>query len=415
MTAILIKKTHEEPGAASLAVTVSAQHVQEVEGKLAAAYAQKAKLPGFRRGKAPAAVVRKHFAEDIRQSLIEDLVRESWRAALEQETLRPIADPHIHNVEFKDGADLTFEFHVEVKPELSLQRLGGFKLKRTVSTVTDAMVEAQLNAVREQRAPWAPLEGTKPAPKDLVDITVSNLENGEAQDPQKFQIVLGDGQAIPELEERIMGLLPGGTLDTTVKFPDDFPDEAKRGQTRSVRVTLGEVKRQQLPDLTDDFAREVGDFESLDALRTAIRQDLEREAVREADAQVRGQLIQQIVEANRIQAPRPMVDRATALYAQAYSVPEAQWERFREEFRPVAEAQVRRDLVIDYVAERDKLAATEADVDARIAELAAKRTLDPKQLKESLHKAKRLRELQRSLTEEGVFRHLLSQSTVEDT
>lgn len=413
MPEIQITKTASEPGAASLAVTVPTENVQAAEEQATRAWQSRVRLPGFRKGKAPEAVIRKRFADDIRQQVLEELVRQSWSRAIEQESLKPIAEPHIHNLKWEGGAPLTFEFHVEVKPELTLARLGGFNLKRTLRAVTDQAVEEQLNELRGQRAPWAPLAGEKPKPKDLVHVTIATREGEEAKDPQPYQLVLGEGRAIPDVEERIMGLLPGETVDATVRFPDDFAEEAKRGQTRDIRVTLQEVKRQELPALDDAFAREVGDFDSLDALRRAVRADLEQDAGREADAKVRAELIEQIVAANQVIAPRPLVERATYVYAQAYSVPEDQWPKFAAEFRPVAEAQVRRDLVLDWVAEHHQLQATEAELDAKIQELATKRQMPAAQLYASLEKAKRLRDLERSLTEEKVFAFLLSQSTVE--
>src|SRR3989442_12489640 len=119
-----------------------------------------------------------------------------------------------------------------------------------------------------------------------------------------------------------MGLLPGETIDTIVRFPDDFADEAKRGQTRDIRVTLHEVKRQQLAELDDAFAREVGAFDSLQALRRAVRDDLEKEAAREADARVRGELIEQIVAGNHVAAPRPAGERGLYGYRQALRISE---------------------------------------------------------------------------------------------
>ncbi|MDP3911979.1 MAG: trigger factor [Gemmatimonadales bacterium] len=415
MPDITITKTRAEPGEASLAVTIPPASVAAAEERATRAYQQRARLPGFRKGKAPAAVVRKKFAEDIRQQALQEVVQESWRVALEQERLKPIADPHIHNLKWEAGAPVTFEFHVELKPDLKLDRLGQFRLTRTVPAVTVAQVDAQLEQLREQRSPWTPVTGEKPKPKDLVDVTIANREHGELKDVQPFQLVLGEGRAIPEVEERILGLLPGESVDATVRFPDDFPEEAKRGQTRDIHLTLREVKRQQLPALDDAFAREVGDFESLDALRAAIGADLAKEAEREADARVRSQLIEQIVAANNVTAPRPLVERALGAYAQAYGVPEDQWPRFAEEFRPLAEAQVRRDLVLDHVTEAHELRATEAELDQRIQELAARRGTPAAQLYASLEKAKRLRDVARSITEEKVFAFLLSQSTVEQT
>src|SRR5437867_8694788 len=413
MTAIQVRKTAEEPGATSLAVTVPVEEVREAEERATTTYQQRARLPGFRRGKAPPALVRKHFAEDIRQETLQQLIRASWKVALEQETLQPIADPHIHNLKWEAGTPVTFEFHVEVKPDVRLERIGKFHLKRTVAQVTDEQVVAQLNELRAQKAPWTPVAAEKPKPKDLVHVTIAAREGAQVKDPQPYQLVLGEGRAIPEVEEQIMGMLPGETLDAIVRFPDDFPEEAKRGQTRNIRVTLHEVKRQQLPELDDAFAREVGDFDSLDALRRAVRVDLEQAAVREADAKLRADLIEQIIQANRVVAPRPLVERALWAYAQGYGIPEDRVNQFAQEFRPVAEAQVRRDLVLDWVVEHHQLRATAAELDQRLEEFARRRGMTAADLRASLEKEKRLRDVERSLTEEKVFTFLLSQSTVE--
>ena len=413
MPEILVKKTRAEPGEASLEVSIPPESVRAAEERATKVYQQRARLPGFRQGKVPAAVVRKKFADDIRQETLRELVQESWRVAQKQEELKPIADPHIHNLKWEDGAPVTFEFHVELKPDLKLQRLGGFRLTRTVLAVTGAQVDAQLNAMREQRAPWTPVAGEKPKLKDLVDVIIATRENGATKDPQPYQFVLGEGRAIPDVEERIMNLTPGASVDATVRFPDDFAEEAKRGQTRDIQLTLREVKRQELPALDDALAREMGDFESLEALRATVAADLAKEAGKEADAKVRSELIEQIVQANNVVAPRPLVERVLGMYAQAYEVPEERWEKFAQEFRSIAESQVRRDLVLDYVVESQNLRATEAELDERIQQLAERRGMPAAQLYASLEKAKRLRDVARSITEEKVFAYLLSQSTVE--
>src|SRR3989475_2439050 len=221
MTAIQVRKTAEEPEAAALAVTVPLAQVQAAEAGATTAYRRRVRLPGFRKGKAPAALVKKQFADDIRQQTLEDLIRESWKAALAQEALKPVADPHIHNLKWDAGAGgpVTFEFHVEVKPELALERIGKFHLKRAAPKVTEDQVLAQLNELREQKAPWTPVAGDKPKPKDLVQVTIATREGDAVKDPQPYQLVLGEGRAIPEVEERIMGMLPSETVDATVRFP----------------------------------------------------------------------------------------------------------------------------------------------------------------------------------------------------
>ncbi|MFQ6046793.1 MAG: trigger factor [Gemmatimonadales bacterium] len=420
-TPIQITKTAEEPGSKSLKVEVSVERVRAVELDAARHYAKRAKLPGFRKGKAPLGVVRKQYREAIRETVIRDLVRESWEAALDQENLRPIADPRVRDLKFEADAPVTFELVVEVKPELNLQRLGGFTLTRKLRAVTAEMVDYQIEELRRQKAPWVPVEGEKPQPADLVSVTIQPVgaaeetaEAGQPGEAKQYQIQLGTGQAIPDLEEKIMMLSPGETLEAPVRFPDDFPDESKRGQTREVRLTLHELKRQDLPEVSDDFARELGDFDSVADLRNAVREDLESDARREADGEVRGKLMEQVIAANNVQAPKSMVQRALSAFAQLYEVPDDRLEEFAREFGPIAERQVQRDLVIDHIAERENLRATEEDVDRRIAEMAAKRQTEPGQVYASLQKAGRLRELERNLTEERVFEYLLGQSTIKD-
>jgi len=414
MAEIEIRKTAEEPGAASLTVTVPADDVRAAEERATRTYQSRARLPGFRKGKVPPAVIRKHFADGIRQAALEDVVRASWKKAVEQEALKPIAEPHVHNLKWEAGAPVTFEFHVELRPELKLARIGGFKLKRTVAPVSNDQVDAQLHALREQKAPWVPVAGEKPRLKDLVSVTLATAVEGNPGEPQRYEFVLGEGRAIPDVEERVMTLAPEETVDATVRFPDDFPEETKRGQTRDIHMTLHEVKRQELPPLDDAFAREVGDFESLDALRGAIRADLEQEARRDADARVRTDLLEQLTAANQVVAPRPLVERALTVYAQAYGIPEERFSEFATELRPVAEAQVRRDLILDALVEQHGLKATETDIDGRIQELADQRSVPAAELYAQLEKSKRLRDLERGLTEEKVFHFLLSQSTVEE-
>ena len=414
MTDISITKTKEDLASKSLQVKIPAERVQAAEARAVSRYAKGARLPGFRKGKAPEALVRRKFQDAIRQTVLEEVVQESWEQAQTESKLKPVGQPHIHDLKWSDQNVIEFELHVDVRPEVTLATTGGFKLERTVPAVTDEKVAEQLRTLQEQKAKWLPVEGEQPKPGQMVEVTVANLAEGEDAEPQPHSMVLGEGRAIPELEERIMTLLPGATLDTEVKFPADFPEEAKRGQARQVRIHLREVKRQELPALDDAFAREVGDFDTLDALRAAVRTDLEKDAEREADARVREQLIERIAEANRLEAPASLVGRLTRGYAEAYGIPEDQFAAFAAEFQGAAASQVRRGLIVDAVVEAEGLKATEKDLDARVEQLAASRNAPTAQLYASLEKSGRLKELERALTEEKAFAWLLSQSTVTE-
>jgi trigger factor len=414
MSQITVEKTAEDSASKSLRVTVPVDRVREAEARALKYYAQRARLPGFRPGKAPDTVVRKRFGDAIRQTVLEEVIRESWETAKTNESLKPITDPAIRNLKFEEGSPIEFELHVEVRPELTLERVGGFRIERREPTVPDSAVDEQLARIQEQKAAWIPVEGAKPSPGQMVRVEVATLENGVATPSQPHNLVLGESQTIPELEEQIMSLLPGETKDAEVRFPEDHPDESRRGQTRNLRVTLHEVKRQELPPLDDALAREVGDFESLEALRAAVRQDLEKEAAREADAEVRRSLIAQVVQANNIQAPESLVHRLMHGYAEMYKVPEEQLPTFEQQFHQIAEEQVKRDLALDALVDAHGLRATEADLDERINTMAGARGVPAGQIYASLEKSKRLGELERAITEEKAFDFLLKQSTVEE-
>ena len=414
MSQITVEKTAEDSASKSLRVTVPVDRVRQAEAKAVRYYAQRARLPGFRPGKAPVAVVRKRFNDAIRQTVLEEVLRESWETAKTAESLKPITDPSIRNLKFEEGSPIEFDLLVEVRPEIKLERVGGFRVERRVQPVTDSGVDEQLARLQEQKAAWLPVTGEQPSPGQMVRVEVAPLEDGNPGASQPYDLVLGQNQAIPELEERIMALRPGESADSEVRFPDDHPDESRRGQSRRVRVTLHEVKRQELPTLDDAFAREVGDFEDLAALRAAVRQDLEREAAREADAQVRQALLSQVIEANQVPAPESLVHRLMHGYADMYRIPQEQLGQFEQQFHPVAETQVRRDLALDALVEAQGLRATEAELDARIAQLAEGRGVPVAELYGNLQKANRLGELERSITEEKAFAYLLSQSTVDE-
>jgi trigger factor len=414
MSSISVVKTKEDAASKSLQVTVPLDRVQQAEHQALRYYSQRARLPGFRQGKAPEAVVRRRFGDAIRQTVLEELIRESWDLAIKAQDLKPIAEPHIHDLKFEAGKPLEFEFHVEVRPDVTLARTGGFTVKREVKPVTDQDVEEKLRDVQERKASWLPVEGQKPAPGQMVRVEVAPFDGESVGPSQPYTMVLGEGRALPDVEERVMSLLPGETVEAEVRFPDDHPDESKRGQSRRVRITLHEVKRQELPPLSDDFAREVGDFETLDALRAAIRSDLEADARSAADGTVRQELLQQIYAANEVPAPASLVNRLVRGYMEAYQIPAEQFDTFAAEFRPVAEQQVRRELVLDTVVDAQKLAATEAELDERVSALAGGRNVSAGQMYAQLEKAGRLRDLERSITEEKAFAWLLQQSTVVD-
>src|SRR5688500_1287750 len=216
-------------------VSVPVETVRDAEDKAARRYASSVRLPGFRPGKAPATMVRKKFAEAIRQEALEALVRDAYKEVIEKQDLKVASQPHVHDLKFEEGKPLTFELHFELRPTVELARTSGFRVSRRNVSVTDEDVREQIETIRDQRASWAPVEG-KPLPGDMVNVEISTGDEETAGEARSYPLVLGTGQAIAGIEELIMEAAPGETLERPVKWPDDFPDEAQRGQSKKVKV-----------------------------------------------------------------------------------------------------------------------------------------------------------------------------------
>jgi trigger factor len=393
-------------------VSVPVTEVAAATERATRRYATQARLPGFRPGKAPIALVKKNFGPQIKQETMETLLREAYDAVMAKEDLKLAAQPHAHEVSLEDGQPFTFELHCEVRPEIQFGQLEGFTVTRPPAVVTDAMLTEQLDRLREERGTWTPVQA-KAAEGDLAIVMLSAQEaDGTMAAPTEYRIEIGKGQAIPGVEELITRCAPGETMEEPVKWPEDFPDEAQAGVTKPVRVSVLEVKRRELPALDDALARELGDFEDLAALTAAVRSDFESHLVREADAAVRQALLEQILAANPFPVPPSWVNRLLGMYMEQYNIPAEEQQRFAGELGPMAERQVRRDLVIETLAEREGLVATEADVDDKVQTMATQRGIDAGKLYAQLQGAGRLQELERGITEERVFAWLLERNTV---
>ncbi|HEV2130816.1 MAG TPA: trigger factor, partial [Longimicrobiaceae bacterium] len=289
-----------QPWSRRLTITVPAARVQRARDAVTSRLAQSVRMPGFRKGKLPPRIVEQRFGPAIDQETLDRTIQEAYREALEAEGLTPITQGKVDNVQYERGADLVFEAEFEVRPEVELARVSGFTVARSQMEVGEIEVDAVLEQLREERAVWHPVEEeVHPDYGDevTVEITAQTAE-GEPEEPRTYRFALGEGQAIPMVEEAILTLRPGEEGDFTVRFPEDFPDEARRDEEQHLHIRLSEIRRKTLPEIDDELARSVGDFEDLPALRARILEDLQRDAETRAEGEVRGQLLEYILEAN---------------------------------------------------------------------------------------------------------------------
>jgi len=398
-----------------LSVTVPASLVAEEEKNAAAKLAGRIKMKGFRKGHVPKQVVASRFGGALRQEALDRLINEAYRHALAAEDLRPISEGQLEEVSYEPQQDLTFSIAFDVQPEIELGRLGGFLVERPQAAITDDHVAEILGNIQRQNGVWKPVEAGMPEVQDLVAVHIRRLDGEADAEGKDYEFVLGEGQAIPEIEAAIRTLQPGGNGEFTVTFPDDFPDEKRRGEQERVEVTLQGRKVLELPDLDDALARQVGSFETLDELKARIREDLERDAAEQVEAAIRGRLLDFLLEANPFEVPLSMVDRyAESVIGEQSNVPAERLQEIRDGIRPEAERAVKRMLIIERVAQIQDLHATEEDLDRRIEEIAAKNDSSPEKVYASFQKSGRLEALEHEITERKVFEFLKGQSEITE-
>jgi trigger factor len=359
-------------------------------------------------------VVEQRLGPALDREVMDSVIGDAYKAALQSQDLKPISEGQVEDVKYQPREDLTFSISFDVQPVIELGRLGGFSVERPTVEVTEDDLNKVLEQLRDQNGVWKPAEGGAAEEGNLVTLEIQRLEEGEPSgESRPYEIILGDGEAIPEVEDAIRTLAVGETGDFTVSFPEDFPDEKRRGEKEHLRISLQGRKTRELPELTDAFAQSVGEFEDLDALKDRVRADLEKEASGQAEEAVRTRLLESLMEANPFQVPRSMTERylETVLGDTSGLDPE-KVSRARETLRPEAERAVKRVLLIQRVAELQGLSASDDELDERVQEIARKNDLKPGQVYSNLQKSGNLDSLEREITESKVWEFLKEQSSI---
>ncbi len=398
-------------------VTIPASIVQAEEQRAARQLASRARLKGFRKGRVPTKVIENRFGGALRQEALDKLIGSAYKEALAAQELRPISEGELEDIHYKPEEDLTFAIAFDVEPVVELERLSGFVVERPAVDITAEQVDEVLGRIQEQNGVWQPLEEGKPVEKDLVSVTITRLnDEGEpVDDAREYDIVMGSGDAIPDIEASIFTLETGETNDFDIAFPDDFPDESRRGDSERVRITLTSRRQMDVPTLDDDLAKQVGDFETLDELTAKVREDMEKEAEQQADAAARSRLLDLIVDANPFDVPASMVRRySDGIMGDISQIPEERLSEFREQIRPEAERAVKRILLIEQIAQTQSLTASDDDIDDRVEEIAEANNPDAAKVYAELQKAGRIESLERELTEKAVFDFLFEQSEITE-
>lgn len=399
----------------TIRITVPTERVNSVRLGIAEKLGGKLKLSGFRKGRVPMHVVEQRFGDTLNREALDELVQTTYNEALHESALSPISEGQISDVEYIPGEALSFSASFDIKPDITISRVGGFKVKRPTIDVSESQVEEVVEHLRKQNGIWIPPSSEKPENGDLVSVKIENATDSENRTTQPYEFILGNDQALPEIEKGIKSLTPGKSDKFEIEFPDEFPDEELRGKLQILHITLDSHKTLELPDLDNQFANSLGEFQDLEELRSKIKTDLNKEAEERRDNLVRSRLLDSIIDANSFPVPESMIDRyVRSLLGDSSEISEEKLLEAKEEIGPQATLVVKRMLLVDHIAEIESLQGTEADLEARINQIAEQRGEKPHEIRSNLQKQKQLDTLLREITENKVFDYLMTQSEISD-
>ena len=366
-------------------VEVPAEVVTRETGVVIERFQKHARLPGFRKGKVPASVVRQRFPEDIRSEVVEALVPRYFRQEVEKRGLQPVSQPRVSDLRLGDGEPLRFKASFEIMPEVQVSGYEELRAEKTDTSVTDQEVEEALGRLRDQHATYNAVEDREIADGDFAQVSlVGTPQSGEGK-PATMEDVLveiGGTNTVGEFSEHLRGARPGDERNFDVTYPEDFSDQRLAGRKLAYAVKVKGIKQKALPELNDDFAKETGDFQSLDEVRTKLRQQLESEKQHAAEHAAKDRLVDELVRRNEFPIPEALVERQIdvrlerglrALAAQGMRTEDMKkmdFPRLRAGQREAALREVRAGLILDRIADQEKIAVTDEEVDKEIEALA---------------------------------------------
>ena len=366
-----------------LSIEVAPEAVTRELEKALADVAKKAKIPGFRPGKAPKAIVERHYGEEVRSEVLHRLLSESYLQALQEHNLDPVEVPQIGDVSsLAKGAPLTFTATVEVRPNFELGNYDGIEVKEESLTVNDEEVNQTVERLREMYAQLEVVEGRPLEKTDTAIIDFEGFRDGKPIEGAKssgYALSLGSGSLIPGFEEQLIGMNRGETREIRVTFPADYNNKDLAGKDAQFTVALKEIKKKVLPDLNDEFAKDIGNNATLAELKEGIKKDIEaRKRDEQASAQREG-ILSKLVDAHSFDVPPGMVERelqsmakshATRMARRGVDVNNFDYSKFRDENGSLAEKRVKGILLLDAIAEKEKIELADQEVNSAIAAMA---------------------------------------------
>jgi trigger factor len=384
---------------------------------------KQARLPGFRKGHVPRSLVKVHFADDVRREVAEHLIPEVYRQALTEARLDPVNEPDIQDLRLEEGAPLSFVALVEVKPAIELGQYAGVEIEHAATPVTGERVDEALEHMRERQAEFRAVD--RPAnPGDLVIVDYTLTLEGEAPTNQTgYAFVIGDGTVMTEIEAAAVGMRAGEEREVGFRFPDDHRRENLRGKSGTASLKVVEVKEKILPAVDDDFAKSMGEFEDVAALRAEVVKQLEGRQEADDRHALEDKIVEALLGRHDFGVPESLVMRQIAhqveharerMRRQGVDPDAISWDytKLIEELRPGAERAVRRALLLEAIADREGLAPTEADLDAEVDKIAQGSQRPAPAVRRMMEKSGDLDALRRGLRERMTMQFLIDRASI---
>lgn len=384
---------------------------------------KQARLPGFRKGHVPRSLVKLHFADDVRREVAEHLIPDVYRQALTEARIDPVNEPDLQEVKLEENSPLSFVAVVEVKPAIALADYKGLDVQHAPPPVSDEDVARTIEQMREQQAEFRSVERAA-AEGDLVIVDYTLAP--EAHDPTTangYHFVVGGGNVVPEIDAAVVGMRAGEKKEIELRFPDDHRMESLRGKGGTASLKVSEVKEKILPALDDDFAKSLGQFDTLEALRAEVRTQLEARREVEQRRELEDKLVEGALKRHEFTVPEAMVMRQIAhqveharerLRRQGVDPDGVQWDyqKLIGELRPGAEQAVRRALLLEAIADKEALTVADGDLDAEVDKIAKASQRPAPAVRRMMEKSGDLDSLRHGLRERKTLDFLIQHASI---
>lgn len=372
-----------------LEITVPAKNFQEALVKAYNKNVGKFNIPGFRKGKAPMAIIERYYGTGVfYEDAVNFICDETYPKAVEENNIKPVDYPEIDIVQLGKDVDFIYTAKVTVKPEVKLGEYKGIEVKKIEYPVTDEDVDAEINSMREKNARIMPKEDGKIENGDIAVIDFEGFIDGTAFEGGKgenYELTIGSGTFIPGFEEQLIGAGAGETVDVNVTFPEDYREESLKGKPALFKVTVKEIKFKELPELDDEFVKDVSEFNTLDELKADIRQKHQEANASRAKREYEDEVVKKAVEAAEVDIPDIMVEkeidymlkdldyrlRYQGLNIERYTeIMGTTKEALRNDFKEIAANRVKTNLVLEAIAKAENIKVSDEDIEKRAEEIA---------------------------------------------